>query len=126
VYLLAALIAPIHTIAADTNAATREPMTIVRCVTRTQYAQETHLSRRVSAWQSKLEPLLRAQSERRAFDMRACGDAVLARAVAVLPRETRLRLEAGGTASDKLSADSSSTSKDDVVSFGQVVAGRER
>jgi Condensin II complex subunit CAP-H2 or CNDH2, C-term len=79
----------------------------------------------VSAWQSKLEPLLRAQSERRAFDMRACGDAVLARAVAVLPKETRLRLEAGGAASDKLSSDTSS-SKDDVVSFEQVVAGRER
>ncbi|KAG5185275.1 hypothetical protein JKP88DRAFT_312427 [Tribonema minus] len=89
------------------------------------YAQETGLSRRVGAWQDRLEPLLREQSARAAFDMRACGDAVLASAVAVLPRAARERLAAAAD------ADAPPPTKDkaaavDVVAFGRVVAGRER
>jgi hypothetical protein len=41
------------------------------------YAAESQLSRRVAAWQGRLEPLLAAEEARPAFDIRACGEAIV-------------------------------------------------
>jgi condensin-2 complex subunit H2 len=42
-----------------------------------KYAVSTNLSRRVAAWQDRIRPILDAEEERQAFDMREYGQFVL-------------------------------------------------
>ncbi|CAM9680455.1 unnamed protein product, partial [Laminaria digitata] len=55
-----------------------------------KYAHETQLSRRVSAWQEKLEPLMQRQ-KRQVFDIHVYGQSVLKRVASVLTPSERAR-----------------------------------
>ncbi|CAM9335807.1 unnamed protein product [Discosporangium mesarthrocarpum] len=111
-----------------------------------QYAHETQLSRRVRAWQNKLEPLMQSQDERVPFDIHAYGKTVLERVTSVLPPQVLSRAEALATAAEfqdplasKTNADKSESSKADegkgkgnvveeeaMVPFSELVSGRDQ
>ncbi|CAN0343094.1 unnamed protein product, partial [Ectocarpus sp. 12 AP-2014] len=56
-----------------------------------KYAHETQLSKRVGAWQEKLEPLMESQEKRQAFDIHVYGQSVLSRVASVLTPAQRAR-----------------------------------
>eukprot|EP00752_Nemacystus_decipiens_P010040 g8953.t1 len=114
-----------------------------------KYAHETQLSKRVGAWQEKLEPLMESQEKRQAFDIHAYGQSVLSRVASVLTPAQRARATTAVKGTEVKVADNSDRSaarsgndvdgncnatgdsKGDepdlpVVDFGVVVAGKER
>ncbi|CAM9100993.1 unnamed protein product [Ectocarpus sp. 6 AP-2014] len=111
-----------------------------------KYAHETQLSKRVGAWQEKLEPLMERQArgkrrsaeKRQAFDIHAYGQSVLSRVASVLTPAQRARAHtavkgvhpkvADNAAASPEEAVQADTAEPDVplVDFGTVVAGKER
>eukprot|EP00808_Paulinella_micropora_P000067 g11288.t1 len=71
------------------------------------FLTETALMKRVSQWEEKLLPILKAEDERVVFDINTYGNSVLARL-------------------SELSLHESATNSDMVHGFDQVVAGREK
>ncbi|CAM9162341.1 unnamed protein product [Pylaiella littoralis] len=107
-----------------------------------KYAHETQLSKRVGAWQEKLEPLMerRAPSrrqKRQTFDIHAYGQSVLSRVASALTSEQRAKAttavkgaEAKETTNNSAAASSEEGAKGaepdlPLVDFGVVVAGKE-
>eukprot|EP00903_Cladosiphon_okamuranus_P019919 g18306.t1 len=105
-----------------------------------KYAHETNLSKRVEAWQEKLEPLMESQEKRQTFDIHVYGQSVLSRVASVLTPAQRDRATTAVKGTEAKVADSSdssvASSGDDgnagselelpLVDFGVVVAGKER
>ncbi|CAM9486123.1 unnamed protein product [Choristocarpus tenellus] len=92
------------------------------------YAHETQLSRRVGAWQNKLEPLMRRQEKREAFDIHRYSQAILGRVTTVLnPSAPKIT---GGKKTEVKLGDicrgMKTIPKDAIVPFAEVVAGREQ
>ncbi|CAB1110484.1 unnamed protein product [Ectocarpus sp. CCAP 1310/34] len=103
-----------------------------------KYAHETQLSKRVGAWQEKLEPLMESQEKRQAFDIHAYGQSVLSRVASVLTPAQRARAHTAVKGVQPKMADNSAGSPEEavqadtaepevpLVDFGTVVAGKER
>jgi len=71
-----------------------------------QFARETQLSKRVSEWTKKLEPLLQQEEMAEVFDIHQYSDKLLVKVAEVLPEN------------------SSSSSSDNIISFKEIAQGQ--
>ncbi|CAM9617460.1 unnamed protein product [Chrysoparadoxa australica] len=95
-----------------------------------QYANETQLSKRVTAWQSKLEPLLRTQETRDPFDIHRYGANIIQRSISFMPASLRRKLQElaadGPKGKETDVSDFTADEADTIVQFKDVVAGKAR
>ncbi|CAM9704806.1 unnamed protein product [Sphacelaria rigidula] len=94
-----------------------------------RYAAETQLSRRVGAWQNKLEPLMRSQEKRQAFDIHVYGQSVLSRVAKALTPTQRAKVQkAKKQGPNKVVKEAAKASTEEIppVDFGVVVSGKQQ
>ena len=86
------------------------------------YARETNLSRRVSAWTLRLEPLLLEQESRPVFDIHEYSD----KALSLVSSKVRVKVEVAEEHENSTENERSATLEDDddtTVNFSDVVGG---
>lgn len=98
-----------------------------------RYAAETQLSRRVGAWQNKLEPLMRSQENRQAFDIHMYGQSVLSSVAKALTPAQRAKIQKAKKgesckAAKELSKGKEMAGMEEIppVDFGTVVSGKQQ